>query len=134
MMSSYLGLFSTLPGIILIAVQWVGVMAMRGERTGAWRTMIAGTVIGTIRPLLSLCSLVMMLVGRSSSFGLRIPRYLDLGSYGFWMFAVGGQLAFIAGFALHGLNRRAAREREKQLEAITVAMAEELRVLRERAS
>ena len=51
-----------------------------------------------------------------------------IGTFG----AGGGALLFAAGFAMHGLSRRAAREREEQLEAMTAAMAEELRRLRER--
>jgi len=132
MMSSYFGIFSVIPGIILVAAQWVGVMAMRGERTGAWRTMMIGTVIGTARPLLSLGAAVMMFADKWGSLSWGGLRYLGMSS-GFWLFGVIGNLIFAAGFALHGLKRRAAREREQQLEAMTAAMAEELRVLRERA-
>jgi hypothetical protein len=42
-----------------------------------------------------------------------------------------GGLVFVAGFAMHGLRRKASREREQQLEAVTAAMSEELRVARE---
>ncbi|OYV06720.1 MAG: hypothetical protein CFE26_04755 [Verrucomicrobiales bacterium VVV1] len=38
-----------------------------------------------------------------------------------------GSLLFASGFAMHGLRRKAAREREQQLETIAAAMGEELR-------
>jgi hypothetical protein len=48
-----------------------------------------------------------------------------------WLGA-GGSAMFAAGFVWFCLKRRAVAEREQQLEAMTEAMAEELRVLRER--
>ena len=129
---SFLGIFSAVPALIVIIAQWVGVMALRGERTAAWRTMLVGTSIATIGPLISLVALVLIIANRMGASIWPGLGYLGL----FGMGAVGllGNLIFAAGFAVHGLKRRAARERELQLEAITAAMAEELRVLRERVS
>lgn len=93
--------------------------------------MLVGTVIATSGPVLSLIALVHMFAHQ-----LAAPVWPGLGYRGtlnVWMLGLLGNLLFVGGFTLYGLKRRVIREREQQLEAMTAAMAEELRVLRERA-
>jgi hypothetical protein len=128
-----MSVFTGLIGLVPLVAQWLGLVAMRDQRTGAWWTMITGATIQTLGTLGVVVVTILMFTtlgsGRNSS-----ETFMN---YSFMMVfaglvALGGSLLFAVGFAIHGLSRRAAREREQQLEAMTAAMAEELRVLRER--
>ena len=114
--------------LTVLVAQWIGSMAMRDRRTGAWWTMVTGTVVQTLGTLSLGVALLMLTVFKPSG------GSVDYTSMLIWSneVAMAGNLVFTAGFALHGLTRRAASEREKQLETMTAAMAEELRILRER--
>jgi hypothetical protein len=122
MSSSFFGLLQVLPAFVTLTAQWVGVIAMRDERTGAWWTMMVGTAMTTLGALFSIVSMAVMFAGSSSIVMLTsVVGFHTLGA-----------LVFASGFAMHGLRRKASREREQQLEAVTAAMSEELRVARER--
>lgn len=134
MMNALPGIITAVIGLIPLVAQWIGVMAMRGQRTGAWWTMMSGTVIQTLGTLATGAAMTLMFTVLGASGGNSSSALM---SYSTMMVfagiaAVGGSLVFTIGFAIHGLTRRAAGEREQQLEAMTVAMAEELQVLRER--
>lgn len=122
MSTSFFGLLQILPALVTLGAQWVGVIAMRDARHGAWWVMMIGTAMSTLGGMLSIASMLMMF--RSSSSIVMISSVVG--------FHTLGGLVFASGFAIHGLRRKAAREREQQLEAITSAMSEELRVARER--
>jgi hypothetical protein len=130
MASSFFGLIGVLPALVALIAQWVGVMAMRDERNGAWWTMMIGTAMSTLGALGTIISMVMMFtnMGARHSYGFSgsMPIFASVAG----MHTLGG-LVFASGFAMHGLRRKAAREREQQLEAITAAMGEELRTTRE---
>jgi hypothetical protein len=133
MTSAFPGILTGLIGLVPLIAQWVGLMAMRDQRTGAWWTMTTGTAIQTLGTVGIAAVMILMFTV------LRNPGTStdSLVSYGSVMMLAGlavggGSLLFAVGFAIHGLTRRAAGEREQQLEAMTAAMAEELRVLRER--
>jgi chromate transport protein ChrA len=129
MNSSFFGLIGVLPAIVALVAQWVGVMAMRDERNGAWWTMMVGTAMSTLGALGTIASMVMMFTNmRSSGFSGVNPTMLVFAAVA-GMHTLGG-LVFAAGFAMHGLRRKAAREREQQLETIAAAMGEELRTSR----
>jgi hypothetical protein len=136
MMSAFPGILTGLVGLVPLVAQWIGLMAMRGQRTGAWWTMITGTTIQTLGTLGIAAAMILMFTVLGNSGGSSPDSLVSYGSVMMLtgLAAGGGSLVFAAGFAIHGLSRRAAREREQQLEAMTAAMAEELRVLRERAS
>lgn len=131
MMNALPGVFTALVGLVPLVAQWIGLMVMRDQRTGAWWTMTGGTVIQTLGTLGSGIAMIFMFTGlggnNSPDVLIKYSSVMIFAGLG----AVGGNLIFTTGFAIHGLTRRAAREREKQLEAMTAAMAEELRVLRE---
>ena len=105
-------------------------MAMRDERNGAWWTMMIGTAMSTIGALGTIASMVLLFTNMRASgmSGMNSSMMVFAAVAG--MHTLGG-LVFAAGFAMHGLRRKAAREREQQLEAIATAMGEELRVARE---
>ncbi len=130
MASSFIGLLGVLPALVALIAQWVGVMAMRDERNGAWWTMMIGTAMSTIGGLGTIASMVLMFTNMRTSglSGMNSSMLVFAAVAG--MHTLGG-LVFAAGFAMHGLRRKAAREREQQLETITAAMGEELRVARE---
>ena len=133
-MSAFPGILTGLFGLVPLVAQWIGLMAMRDQRTGAWWTMITGTTIQTLGTLGTAAIMILMFTPLGAS-----ARGSSFMHYSFVMMFTGlaagaGGLLFTAGFAMHGLTRRAAREREQQLEAMVAAMAEELRVLRERVS
>lgn len=115
---------SYLPAIVVLAAQWVGVMAMRNERNGVWWTMMVGTAMATLG---AMGTAIWMILGFSSMSSSGMILFFAISG----IYILGG-LIFAYGFAMHGLRRKAARERELQLEAITAAMAEELRISRER--
>lgn len=120
-------------GLVPLVAQWIGLMAMRQQRTGAWWAMITGTTIQTLGTLGAAATMILMFTVLGS--GRNPPETMMSYSYVMvfaGLVAVGGSLLFTVGFAIHGLRRKVANEREQQLEAITAAMAEELRVLRER--
>jgi len=132
MASSFLGLLGVLPAIVALVAQWVGVMAMRDERNGAWWTMMAGTAMSTLGALGAGAAMVLMFSNMSSSSGISgMQSSMIMFAAVAGLQTLGG-LVFASGFAMHGLRRKAAREREQQLETITTAMGEELRVARER--
>lgn len=134
MMSAFPGILTGLVGLVPLVAQWIGLMAMRYQRTGAWWTMITGTAIQTLGTLGAVATMILMFTPLGASArGSSFMRYSYVMMFT-GLAAGGGSLLFAAGFAIHGLTRRAARERELQLEAMTAAMAEELRVLRDRAS
>lgn len=121
--------FLALPAIVALIAQWVGVLAMRDERNGAWWTMLIGTAMSTLGALGTVATMVLMfsnLTGSGVS-GMSSSITIFLAVAG--MHTLGG-LVFASGFAMHGLRRKAAREREQQLETIAAAMGEELRVAR----
>lgn len=117
--------------MVALIAQWIGVMAMRDERNGAWWTMMIGTAMSTLGALGTVASMVLMFSNLSSSgaSGLSSPITILIAVAG--MHTLGG-LVFASGFAMHGLRRKAAREREQQLETIAAAMGEELRVARDK--
>lgn len=128
MTNPFIGLIVLVP----LVAQWIGLMAMRDQRTRAWWMMITGATIQSLGTLGAVAAMLVLSLGsfwRSSSGGL--ASYNSVMIFTGWA-AGGGSLLFAAGFGLHGLTRRAAREHEQQLEAMTAAMAEELRILRER--
>jgi flagellar motor component MotA len=131
MNSSFFGLLQVLPAMVALIAQWIGVMAMRDERNGAWWTMMIGTAMSTLGALGTVASMVLMFSNLSSSgaSGLSSPITILLAVAG--MHTLGG-LVFASGFAMHGLRRKSAREREQQLETIAAAMGEELRVARDK--
>lgn len=123
-----------LPAMVALIAQWVGVMAMRDERNGAWWTMMIGTAMSTLGALGTVIAMVVMFtnIGGSRGYGFSgmsssITIFLAVAG----MHILGG-LVFASGFAMHGLRRKAAREREQQLETIAAAMGEELRVARDK--
>jgi hypothetical protein len=118
--SSLSAVISYLPAIVVLAAQWVGVMAMRNERNGAWWTMMVGTAMTTLGALGTAICMVLVYSNLSSS---RMILFFAISG----IYILGG-LIFAYGFAMHGLRRKAARERELQFESITAAMAEELRI------
>lgn len=130
MTSSFVGLFGVIPAFVALIAQWVGVMAMRDERNGAWWTMMVGTAMSTLGGLGTVVSMVMMFADMSSSGVAGINRSMVVFAVVAGLHTLGG-LVFASGFAMHGLRRKAAREREQQLEVMTAAMSEELRVARE---
>lgn len=130
MTSSFVGLFGVIPAFVALIAQWVGVMAMRDERNGAWWTMMVGTAMSTLGGLGTVVSMVMMFADMGSSGGAGINRSMVVFAVVAGLHTLGG-LVFASGFAMHGLRRKAAREREQQLEVMTAAMSEELRVARE---
>ena len=133
MASPFFGLLQVLPALVVLIAQWVGVMAMRDERTGAWWTMMVGTAMSTLGGIGTILTMVLMVSNFSSrgpsGFSASITATLAVAG----VYLLGG-LVFASGFAMHGLRRKAARDREQQLEAVTAAMSEELRVLRERGN
>ncbi|MEI7929543.1 MAG: hypothetical protein WCH40_13415 [Verrucomicrobiales bacterium] len=132
MANSFLGLLGVLPAIVALVAQWVGVMAMRDERNGAWWTMMVGTAMSTLGALGAGAAMVLMFSNMSSSSGISgMQSSMIMFAAVAGLQTLGG-LVFASGFAMHGLRRKAAREREQQLETITTAMGEELRVARER--
>jgi len=132
MANSFLGLLGVLPAIVALAAQWIGVMAMRDERNGAWWTMMVGTAMSTLGALGAGAAMVLMFSNMSSSSGISgMQSSMIMFAAVAGLQTLGG-LVFASGFAMHGLRRKAAREREQQLETITTAMGEELRVARER--
>jgi len=130
MASSFLGLIGVLPAIVALVGQWIGVMAMRDERNGAWWTMMIGTAMSTLGALGTVASMVLMFAGMGSSGASGMSSTMIVFAAVAGMHTLGG-LVFASGFAMHGLRRKAARERELQLEAMTAAMSEELQVARE---
>jgi len=120
-----MSLLSFIPGLFALVAQWVGVLAMRGVKGKGWWTMMVGVCVSTIGPLLGAIIAFAGEIIRSSYWGGPglFFSLLRLGS-------IGGGILFGIGFALHGLGTRAAAERQAQLESLTAAMAEELRVLR----
>ena len=129
MASPFFGLLQVLPALVVLIAQWVGVMAMRDERTGAWWTMMVGTALSTLGGIGTILTMVLMV----SNFSSRGPSGFSATLAVAGVYLLGG-LVFASGFAMHGLRRKAARDREQQLEAVTAAMSEELRVLRERGN
>ena len=134
MRAELLGTIYGLIGVLLLVFQWSGVIAMRRQRNGAWWAMMVGTMIQTIAligPIVAFGLHAAELTDSDASSGRAFSRQIPLvlASVGA---SLAGGITFASGFAIHGLTRRAAREREQQLEAMTAAMAEELRVLRER--
>lgn len=129
MAASFLGLIGVLPAIVVLVAQWVGVMAMRDERSGAWWAMMIGTAMSTLGALGTGVSMVAMFAGaRTSGISGASSGMLVFAAVA-GLFTLGG-LVFASGFALHGLRRKAGREREQQLEAMAAAMSEELQVAR----
>ena len=104
---------------------------MRGDRNGAWWTMMVGTAMSTLGALGMGVAMVLMFADMSSSATSGMPNTMVMFAAVAGLQSLGG-LVFASGFAMHGLHRKAAREREQQLESITAAMGEELRVARER--
>jgi hypothetical protein len=135
MMNAFPGILTGLVGLVPLIAQWIGLMAMRDQRTGAWWTMITGTTIQTLGTLGVAVAMTLMFTVLGASGGNSPDTLIRYSSVMMFtgLAAGGGSLLFAVGFAIHGLSRRAGREREQQLEAMTATMAEELRVLRERA-
>jgi hypothetical protein len=134
MMGSFAGVFMGLLGVIPLVAQWIGLMAMRDQKNGAWWTMMVGTALQSLGTIGTIVFLVQMMTGWRSPSAGSAPGFAETAVIMIvaGIAAAGGALAFAAGFAMHGLQRRAARDREEQLEAMAVAMAEESRELRER--
>ena len=108
MASSFFGLLQVLPAIAALIAQWVGVMAMRDERNGAWWTMMVGTAMSTLGGFDTIGSMVLMSI--NGGFEFRWSMMLFVATTG--LFTLGG-LTFASGFAMHGLRRKAVREREQ---------------------
>lgn len=130
MAASFVGLIGVLPAIVVLVAQWLGVMAMRDERNGAWWAMMIGTAMSTLGALGTGISMVALFAGASKSGISGMPTTMLVFAAVAGLYTLGG-LVFASGFAMHGLRRKAARERELQLEAMTAAMSEELQVARE---
>jgi hypothetical protein len=96
--------------------------------------MTTGTAIQTLGTVGIAAVMILMFTAIGSGGGTSPDSFVNYGMVMMFtgLAAGGGGLLFAVGFAIHGLTRRAAGEREQQLEAMTAAMAEELRVLRER--
>ncbi|MFD0895686.1 hypothetical protein KBB96_01795 [Luteolibacter ambystomatis] len=120
-----MSVLSFVPGLFALVAQWIGVLAMRGTKAKGWWVMLAGVCVSTSGPLLGIiATLFGEFFGASGSLGPGVFfMLLGLGS-------IGGGLLFGIGFAVHALGMRAAAERQAQLESLTAAMAEELRVMR----
>jgi len=91
--------------------------------------MLIGTTIQILGKLAS--SVVMALITTASRAGTSLNTLANYNMIVGSVATVGG-VVFTIGFVIYLLTRRAALERQQQLEAMTAAMAEELRVLRER--
>jgi hypothetical protein len=119
------GLIEVVPWLM----QGIALVILPRKRSGAWWGMVAGT---TIQILARIGTSVIM--GQLSKVSGLSDSFTTLARYKFmtgWV-GVGGSAMFAAGFVWFCLKRRVVDEREQQLEAMTAAMAEELRVLRER--
>jgi hypothetical protein len=130
MMSAFYGILAGLIGVVPWLMQGIALVMLRRQRSGAWWVMVAGTTLQILARIGM--SVVMVLFSPAS----RAPggSFTALARYNLmtgWV-GMGGGAMFAAGFVWFCLKRRAAGEREQQLEAMTAAMAEELRVLRER--
>lgn len=126
------GIFAGLIGVVPCLMQGIALTLLRRQRNGAWWVMAVGTTIQILARISM--SVVGVMVSRASP----APggSLSDLMRYTFmanWV-GMGGGAMFAAGFVWFCLKRRAVEDREQQLEAMTAAMAEELRVLRERVS
>ncbi len=132
MASPFFGLLAVLPAIVTLVAQWIGMISMRNERNGAWWTMMIGTAMSTLGYLATIVSVALAFTGVSTSRGYGFYSSANVVIIAVAGLITLGGLVFASGFAMHGLRRKAAREREQQLEAVTAAMSEELRVARER--
>lgn len=108
----------------LIVAQWLGLLAMRRRsKGGAWRCMMAGTLLSTLGWLLALIMMVMMTL---LSGAFRAPEWIGL-----WMMLTGssqalGSLVFAVGFAIHGAGLKREADRVTELEMIIAAQNEQL--------
>jgi len=114
-----MGLFN-LP---LLVAQWLGLLAMRRRsKAGAWRCMMAGTLLSTLGWLLTLIMMVMMMLSSL----LQTSEWIGL-----WMMLTGssqalGSLVFAVGFAIHGAGLKREADRVTELEMIIAAQNEQL--------
>jgi nitric oxide reductase large subunit len=121
------GLIEVMPWLM----QGIALVILPQKRSGAWWVMAVGTTIQILARIGT--SVVMVLLSKASPLSSSFTTLARYNAMTGWV-RVGGGAMFAAGFVWFCLKRRAAGEREQQLEAMTAAMAEELRVLRERAS
>ena len=120
-----MGIAGILPSLVALIAQWIGVLAMKHRKGRGWWLMLIGVGISTLGPVLGLLG---MLLGAANVHSSGMGFYVVMAGFG--LGAAGGAVTFGIGFALHALGLNAAAERQQQLEAMTAAMAEELRQLR----
>ena len=118
-------------GLIPLLAQGGARILTRSQRTGAWWAMIGGTALHALGALGGSIGMIFLTMPGSRD-SVHYTNVIIVCSAAGITAKIGG-MVFVIGFTLYILKRRAAPEREQQLEALTAAMAEELRVLRERA-
>ena len=123
-MSSMFGAgFGFLLALPVLIVQWVGVIALgKCGRTGAWWTMLVGTVLSTLGAILSAVFVFVLIRRLAGSGSDQIVIYMAVigGVSGL------GSLLFTVGFAMHGLSSRRMKERVEELESVLAAQSEQL--------
>ncbi|BCU79830.1 hypothetical protein [Luteolibacter sp. LG18] len=114
-----------LPSLLVLAAQWIGLLSMGTFKKGGWRLMVAGTLLSTLAAVISIGFFLMRGAG-AYTLAVKAMTIQPVGHI------LGGVL-FAAGFIWHAFAVRSANEHLQQLETLTTAMAEELRVLRDGA-
>jgi len=125
-------LYEICAGLIVVVpwlMQGIALVILPRKRTGAWWAMVVGTTIQIFARIGA--AVTMGLLSKTSGLGESFTTLTRYNTMAGWA-GVGGSAMFAAGFVWFCLKRRAVDEREQQLETMTAAMAEELRVLRER--
>ena len=125
-----IGILVLIPLVIALVAQWIGVIAMLHRGGKGWWVMAAGVTLSTLGPpVLALGMCLFGSAGAHSPTGA-LSSVLHIVIPAFALGSGIGAVTFGIGFALHALGLNAAAERQQQLEAMTAAMAEELRQLR----
>lgn len=111
---------------VLIA-QWIGVVNLaKTGRRGEWWSMLIGTILITLGPILQMFILTFI------KFGSGDP----MSTVETWMLIGGistlGSLLFAAGFGVHGYRSSRRHDRITELEMMNLAQATELERLRNR--
>lgn len=118
-LNSIIGVF--LPALIVQIAQWIGVLALRDQRSRVWWLMMIGVVLATVGTALLISYFFISGVVLMTGISFRAMSGL---------ISTLGHVLFVVGFALHGLANRGAIERSQQLEAVAAAMGAELEAYR----